>query len=328
MDKNNQRFQKLYDKERDIIDKRILKLFKEKNSLYKPAAYIMESGGKRLRPLLVLLSCKAVGKDLKKCYNAAIAVELLHNFTLVHDDIMDNADKRRGRPTLHKKYDESTAILAGDVLLAVAYATLLKDCEKKTKELVASFTKGVIEVCEGQSMDKDFELQKDVSIGDYIIMIEKKTAAMTEMCCSIGAQIGGGNDKERDALRKYGKYLGIAFQIQDDLLDITGDEMEFGKFVGGDLVEGKKTFLFLKAMEKAEGENKTKLLDVIKNKGIKPDKVNQYKKLYEDLGVIEDARKEIIRYTNKALKQLKILKNKEDEAMLTWLAYSLIKRNK
>jgi len=325
-----QDFSPLYDRERKKIEKIFRTAFSNKKpaSLYEPVEYILQSGGKRLRPLLVLLSARAVGGSFKKVYNASVAVEFLHNFTLVHDDIMDNADKRRGRLTLHKKYDDSTAILTGDSLLSIAYLYLLRDCDGKTREVVTAFTQGVIEVCEGQSMDKDFETTTNVSIDEYKVMIMKKTAAMSEMCCKIGALLGGGSDNEIKALASFGRNIGMAFQVQDDLLDITGDENEFGKKVGGDLIEGKKTFLFINALSKAGGNERKKLLNVIKNKGIEPSEVADFKKIYEKLNVIDDAKKEIKYYTNRALKQIKILKNAEDRQIFSWLADYLIRRIK
>jgi len=327
---NPESFSFLYERERKKVEKILVEAFKDRkpDSLYKPVKYILSTGGKRLRPLLVIFSTKAVGGNFSVVYNASVAVELLHNFTLVHDDIMDNADKRRGMLTLHKKYDDSTAILAGDGLLSVAYEYLLKDCNGKTKEVISAFTKGLIEVCEGQSLDKDFETTDNVTIDEYKLMIMKKTAAMFEMCCTVGALLGGGSPKEIKAVSLFGKNIGIAFQIQDDLLDISGDEKKFGKKVGGDLIEGKKTFLFIKALSKAKGNDKKKLIKVIKNNGIKPQKVNMYKHLYEKLGVIENAKAEIKFYTNRALRSLKALKKEDDKEIFSWLANSLIKRIK
>ena len=318
----------LYETERKKINNILSKALKGRKpvSLYEPGTYILNSGGKRLRPMLVLLSAKAVGGTFKNSYNAAAAVEMLHNFTLVHDDIMDNADKRRGRLTLHKKYDHNTAILAGDSLLSVAYEYLLKDCNGNTRELISSFTHGLIEVCEGQSMDTDFESRKNVSLSDYLIMIKKKTAAMAEMCCRIGAILGGGSSVQVSALGNYGLNLGIAFQIQDDLLDISADEKKFGKTIGGDLVEGKKTFLFLEALEKSRGEDRKQLIKIIERKGIRRNQVLKYKHLYEKLGVLDDARKQIQVYTKKALNSIKIL-DKENYDIFLWLADSLINRS-
>lgn len=330
MNRDSSTFPALYERERIKVEERLINALKNRkpHSLYKPAAYILKSGGKRLRPLLVLFSTKAAGGKFKNAYNAAVAVELLHNFTLVHDDIMDNANKRRGRLTLHKKYDLNTAILAGDSLLSVAYEYLIKDSGDHLKEILDSFTHGLVEVCEGQSMDKDFELLKEVSIADYILMIEKKTAAMAEMCCIIGAYIAGASGREIKAMSRFGKNIGIAFQIQDDLLDISGNESEFGKSLGGDLVEGKKTYLFLKALEKSRGKDRKDLIRIIDRKGITQNEIPKYKALYCKLGVLEDAKKEIICYSQKALSELKYLKNQEDRNLFIWLTDSLIKRNR
>jgi geranylgeranyl diphosphate synthase type II len=324
---SNQDYFRIYETERKRINKILSDALKKRKppSLYEPGAYILNSGGKRLRPLLVLLSAKAVGGDFKNAYNAAAAVEMLHNFTLVHDDIMDNADKRRGRPTLHKKYNHNTAILTGDSLLSIAYEYLLKDCDGNSKEVISAFTQGLIEVCEGQSLDTDFELRKDVSLSEYLIMIKKKTAAMAEMCCRIGALLGNGSKVQVNALGDFGLNLGIAFQIQDDLLDISADEEKFGKTIGGDLVEGKKTFLFLEALEKSKSEDKKKLLKVIERKGIRRNQVLGYKRLYEKLGVLDDALKQIRFYTKKALGSIKIL-DEENYKIFLWLADSLINR--
>ncbi len=274
-----------------------------------------------------MLSSKAVGGNTNNAYNAASAVEMLHNFTLVHDDIMDNAPKRRNKITLHIKYDSNTALLVGDSLLAVAYEYLLKDCNGNAKFILGAFTKGLVEVCEGQKMDMEFETKKNVNISEYLLMIKKKTAAMAEMCCKIGAALGGGNKQQIKALGNYGLNLGIAFQIQDDLLDITAEETEFGKKIGGDLMEGKKTFLFIRALEKSSGEDQKLLLKVVKNKGIRSNQVKKFKELYEKLGVIQDAKDEIKYYTKKALNSLKIV-DKEPQRMLHWLAESLLKRTK
>jgi geranylgeranyl diphosphate synthase, type II len=319
-----------FENERKNIDKNLALTLKDRQpeSLYKPASYILGSPGKRLRPFLVILSARAVGGDIKKVYNAALAVEMLHNFTLVHDDIMDNADLRRGKLTLHKKFDDSTAILAGDSLLAVAYEYLLKDCANNSKMALSCFTNGLVEVCEGQSLDTEFEKRKNVSLNEYIEMIRKKTASLIQTCCELGAYISGGNANDIKALSHYGKYLGIAFQIQDDLLDITADRMEFGKRIGGDLMEGKKTFLFIEALEKAKDYDRDYLLKVIKNKGIRPNQINKYKLLYQKLGVLDDARKEIVKYTNKALNSIDKLTNKKEIDIFYWLADFLIKRNK
>ncbi|MHB8930325.1 MAG: polyprenyl synthetase family protein [Melioribacteraceae bacterium] len=303
-------------------------LDKKPKSLYDPCSYILSGGGKRLRPFLLLISAKAVGGDFKDVYNAATAVEVLHNFTLVHDDIMDNSNKRRGRPTLHNKYDLSTAILAGDSLIALAYESLLKDSKQHTAEIVSTFTRGVIEVCEGQSLDKEFEIRQSVSINEYKKMIYKKTAALAQMCCSVGAQLCGASKEQIKIVSDYGKNLGMAFQIQDDLLDIMAEENQFGKTVGSDLLEGKKTYLFLRALEKAKGKEKSALLNVIKKKGIERTEIDKYRNLYIKLDVLKDAEREIMKYTKLALKNLSQLPNDDGKNLMHWLANILINRDK
>ena len=323
-------FNLLYLKERKKINTILNNAVKNRkpSSLYGPGAYILNSNGKRLRPFLVLLSAKAVGGNFKSAYNAAAAVELLHNFTLVHDDIMDNANKRRGRLTLHKKYDNSTAILVGDSLLSVAYEYLLKDCNGNSKSILNSFTNSLEEICEGQSLDTEFEKRKKVSLEEYVEMIKKKTASLVKICCEIGAILGGGNQTDVKAMANYGLNIGIAFQIQDDLLDITAKEERFGKRIGGDLIEGKKTYLFIKALEKSTGTNRIMLRKVIENKGIRINQVKKYKELYENLDIINDAKRAINSYTKKALKSINIIKKESDKEILVWLADSLIKRTK
>jgi len=311
------------------IEKRIPKVVaKEPNSLYEPCSYILESGGKRLRPLLVLASAKAVGGNHKSAYHAALAIELLHNFTLAHDDIMDNSDLRRGRSTLHKKYDVNTAILTGDILIGLAFESLLKEKNKNIKSIVSTFTKAIIEICEGQSLDKDFELRENVSINDYKKMIYKKTAALFEMSCSIGAQLFTNSTKYIKAVSVYGKNLGMAFQIQDDLLYIMADEKEFGKPIGTDLLEGKKTFLLISALEKAGLDDNVSLLKIFRQKGIDKNEIEQYKNLYIKLGVVKEAEKEIKNYTHLALKSLSSLPDKSGKDLMIWIANSLISRNR
>ncbi|GAB1349785.1 polyprenyl synthetase family protein [Ignavibacteriales bacterium] len=322
-------FKKLYGVVKERIDNELSRVMKDREptSLYEPADYIMDSPGKRIRPVLVMFSAKAVGGTFDEVLHASLAVEMLHNFTLVHDDIMDNSDKRRGVPTLHIKYDLSTAILTGDVLLAAAYEYLQKDLKGNAKA-VEHFTRGLIEVCEGQSLDKDFEVRELVSLDEYLEMIGKKTAALSRMCCAVGAILGGGSDAEVEALANYGFLIGLAFQIQDDLLDITADSSALGKPVGGDLLEGKKTFLFLKALEKSSGSDRIALEKIAVNKGAKPDEIGFYRDLFERLGVLDDAKNEVEKLTIEALGQLVVLKNQEDIGLFTALANSLLNRTK
>jgi len=213
-------------------------------------------------------------------------------------------------------------------LLSVAYEYLLKDCNGNAKDILNYFTIGLVEVCEGQGLATEFERKRNVSLDEYLLMIKMKTASMIKMCCQIGATLGGGTKEEIKGVSNYGLNLGIAFQIQDDLLDITADEENFGKRIGGDLLEGKKTYLFIKALEKAKGEDRNALLKVIDNKGIRINQVKKYKMLYEKLNVIDDAKNLINYYTKRALKSIYVIKNEKDRKNLIWLADMLLKRNK
>lgn len=326
----DKKLQKAFNKETEKIDQRLIRLLKEKQpkSLYDPCAYVLKSGGKHLRGYLVLLSTKVVGGKYSQAYNAALSVEILHSFTLVHDDIMDNADKRRGVAALHIKYDVNTAILAGDSLIAVAYENLLRDCKNNTVSILNTFNQSVIDVCEGQSLDKEFEERLDVTIPEYIQMIEKKTGALIQMCCSIGAKISIGSNEQIKSLEKYGRNLGLAFQLKDDLLDIVGDTKQFGKNVGGDLIEGKKTYILLKALELANKKDKVELNKIIRNSGIKREEIKKYKDLFLKYDVFEITLQEIKQYTDRAIKAIKALPDSIEKEKLIWLAQLLIKRNK
>ncbi|MCK9280341.1 MAG: polyprenyl synthetase family protein [Melioribacteraceae bacterium] len=302
---------------------------KKLKSLYDPCAYILKDGGKRLRPLLVLFSAESVNYNINNAYNAALAVELLHNFTLAHDDIMDNADKRRGVSTVHVKYDTNTAILAGDNLISYSYHLLLKDCsDKNCRAILDSFTTGIIEVCEGQSLDKEFEVRKDVTIDEYSEMIFKKTAAMIEMSCKVGGQLNNASPNYIKALSNYGKNLGLAFQLQDDLLDIIGDEKSFGKNIGGDVREGKRTFLLLRAYQLANKNEKILLNKVFNRKIDTAEGIEKVRNLFEKLGVINEAKNKINNYTLIAQKHLNKLPNKKGVETLFWLSEYLINRKK
>ncbi|MBV6445376.1 MAG: polyprenyl synthetase family protein [Ignavibacteriales bacterium] len=329
-------YNKIYNELKTEIDGLLARVMQGRQpaSLYEPGAYIMESPGKRIRPLLVLFSAKAVGGNYDRVMNAAVAVEMLHNFTLVHDDIMDNSEKRRGRATLHVKYDLSTAILTGDVLLAAAYEHLQKDLNGNARA-VEYFTRGLIEVCEGQSLDKDFENREEVTLAEYLVMIGKKTAALLQMCCTVGATLGGGSDREIEALGGYGRLMGLAFQVRDDLLDITADAVQLGKPVGGDILEGKKSFLLLKALQKAgagaspqAAEDRNMLRRLIANKGADAWEIPAFKAMYQRLGVIADAENEVEKLTLQALEKLNVLKNEEDRELFTSLANALLNRTK
>jgi geranylgeranyl diphosphate synthase type II len=315
---------------KDLIEDKLL-TFTTKVSpvgIYEPMKYILDGGGKRIRPMLLILCCEAVGGKAEDSLNAATAIEILHNFTLVHDDIMDNADTRRGRETVHKKWDRDTAILAGDGLIGYAYKSLLLTKSDRIQDIAKSFTEAIIEVCEGQSYDKEFELRKKVKIDEYIMMIDKKTSELLKCCAEIGALIGNASQEEIDALKLYALYTGLAFQIQDDLLDITADEKKFGKRTGGDLYEGKKTYLLLKAIEVAtEIEDKEFLHYITESKGVKNDaEVQKAKGIYEKYGVMESAAKKVEEYTMMANEELNHIKESDAKLMLKWFSDMLLNR--
>ncbi len=295
-------------------------------SLYAPLEYVLDAGGKRIRPVLLLLSCKAVGGDPKKALQASAAIEILHNFTLVHDDIMDHASSRRGRKTVHTKWDTNVAILVGDELLAIAYQTLLGTQSPHIQEIAKIFTEGVVEVCEGQAYDKEFETRLSVSVDEYLLMIEKKTAKMVAVAAEIGGLVGNGSRPTIRALRRYGENVGRAFQIQDDLLDIIGNEKEFGKTIGGDLVEGKKTFLLLEALHRARGRDKQLLTEVVRNRGVSADRVPDYRRIYQETGAIAAARCRIEEDITKAKRELTKLPSSDAREMLGWFADMLLNR--
>ncbi len=320
-----------YSKYKSLIDKNLNSFILKKfpSGIYDPLRYILSGGGKRIRPVLLMLCCEAAEGKAKDALSAALAVETLHNFTLIHDDIMDNADTRRGRETIHKKWDRDTAILAGDALLGLAYDSLLKTNSPRIGEIAEVFTNGIIEVCEGQSYDKEFETKKKVSLGEYIMMINKKTSQLLVCCAKIGVLIGNRNKSLLDAVENYAVNLGLAFQIQDDLLDIFADEKKFGKKIGGDIREGKKTYLLLKGLEIVKDKKDKALLEsVIANKGLKKESdILAVKKIYEKYGIIDFAGNEIEKYTARANGYLNKIKNKNARFMLSGFSYMLLNRN-
>ena len=222
---------------------------KEPNNLYEPINYILKLGGKRLRPVLTLMTTEVFGGIAKKAMNAALSVEVFHNFSLVHDDIMDDAPLRRGKKTVHEKWDLNTGVLSGDAMLILAYQ-LFENYEPKTFQSLAKlFSKTALEVCEGQQYDIDFETRNDVTISEYLKMIEYKTAVLVGAAMKMGAIVAKVSDEDQNAIYNFGRYLGIAFQLQDDYLDAFGNPETFGKQVGGDILENKKTYLVLKTLE-------------------------------------------------------------------------------
>jgi len=297
-------------------------------NLYEPMTYILGLGGKRLRPVLTLMATEIFGTDLKKALDAALAIEVFHNFSLVHDDIMDDAPLRRGKTTVHEKWDINTGILSGDAMLITAYQ-LFENYEGETfRKLAKLFSKTALEVCEGQQYDIDFETRDDVTIAEYLKMIEYKTAVLVAAALKMGGIIANASDQAQNDIYEFGRNLGIAFQLQDDYLDAFGDPKTFGKQVGGDIIENKKTFLYLKAVELSASEEQKELEDLYSfHPEDASDKVNLAKSLFIDSGAVDDLQKEIQSYTNKALKVLDQLDiSSEKKELLKEFGENLMRR--
>ncbi len=271
------------------------------HTLYEPCAYLMQLGGKRVRPIAMLMAYHMFRDDYERILDAALGVEVFHNFTLMHDDIMDQAALRRNQPTVHTKYDTNTAILSGDVMLIQAYQLLLMCCDKKTcKPVLETFTEVARGVCEGQRMDMDFEKMSQVALKTYIRMISLKTAVLLAGSLKIGAQLAGAPKKDAKLLYQFGLDAGIAFQILDDYLDTFGHQAEVGKTIGGDIIQGKKTFLILKATEVLKGKDKAVFLKTFRSDLPATEKVTAVKTLLKNHGIDEMARNAATRYTSNA----------------------------
>ncbi len=301
--------------------------FRYPSSLYDPLKYIMQGGGKRIRPLMVIFSCEAFGGSLEKSLDAAVAMEVLHNFTLVHDDIMDNADTRRGKQTIHRKWSVNEAILVGDELLGLSYRSLLKTESKRIDEIVKAFTDGVIEVCVGQALDKQFETENDVSLDDYEFMIGKKTAELLKTSAVIGSIIADAKDEQIQTIKNYSRLLGIAFQIQDDLLDVVANEQEFGKKIGGDILERKKTYLYLKALELTDDNVNRRLKEIYYDGFSDNGRIEEIIEIYNNSGAIDFARREIAGYIERANGFLQKIANAGARQRLENFSDMLLKRN-
>lgn len=278
------------------------------NEMYEPMSYIIGLGGKRVRPLLTLVGCDIFEANPNNAIHAALAVELFHNFSLIHDDILDNAPLRRGNTTVHEKWNHNIALLSGDGMMVKAFEVLGKSNSAHISKLLNLFSKTGLEVCEGQQYDMNFETQERVSVEDYIHMITYKTAVLLGCSLQMGAICANASEESQKHLYEFGKHVGIAFQILDDVLDVYADDEKFGKQVGGDIISNKKTFMLLDAFELAnEGQTK-ELNDLLYSKDISnSDKVEQVTALYNTLGVKELAIKEANKHTDIALKHLEEL---------------------
>ena len=284
---------------------------KEPKGLYEPIAYTMASGGKRIRPTLALVAAECIanggllnGDAIEKALPAALALEVFHNFTLLHDDVMDKAPVRRGRPTVHVQWNENTAILSGDQMLIEAYKLLSDVPAEKLPQVLKWFNEMATGICEGQQLDVDFEHMSQVSIADYMKMIELKTSVLLANAMRIGGYIAGADEVQQKALYQFGLHIGLAFQIQDDLLDVYGDPKTFGKAIGGDICANKKTFLLLTAMETADAESKAELLQWMMATDRNEEKITAVTAIYTRLNVREAAESVMEEHTAIALEQL------------------------
>ncbi len=282
-----------------LVEQRIASLNFDKKplQLYQPIAYALSGGGKRLRPVLTLAACDLFGGNVQEAAEAAIGIEIFHNFTLLHDDIMDESLLRRGKETVHKKWNTNVAILSGDTMFALAYRFIQTAKSGQLCHILETFTQAAIEVCEGQQFDMDFENRDDVSIPEYINMIRLKTAVLLGASLKIGALCANADSQQAESMYDFGVNVGIAFQLKDDYLDAFGNAEKFGKKIGGDIVANKKTWLLLKSLELADSPDKLRLLQLFQQKnGDANSKVSEALRLYEKYKINNLAMVEMERY--------------------------------
>lgn len=295
-----------YDKLREFIEEHlnlaVKKIFPEE--LYSPMKYALSSGGKRLRPVIVLLSCSSVGGDYKSAVNGALAVEIMHNFTLVHDDIMDNDFLRRGKPTIFRKWDVNTAILAGDGLMSLAFRVLAEMNHPCLPEIFQIFSEAILTICEGQALDKEFESMESVSVEEYRDMISRKTAVLFSTCCRIGGMLGNAGKNYLEALKDFGMELGIAFQIQDDLMDIVSEEQALGKDIGSDIAQGKKSFPFILLEKELDREEMNFYRSLRGKNKINENEIQHVKDILNRYDIVKKTNTEIIKRISTAQKIL------------------------
>ena len=301
----------------------------EPELLYKPILYSMSGGGKRIRPTLLMLACEAFGGDVQQALPAAAAVEMFHNFTLLHDDIMDNAEVRRGKPSVYASWGDNVAILSGDAMMIYSYRLLSEVPADKLARIMEIFTTTALQVCEGQQYDMDFESMDSVAVEDYILMIERKTSALLSGSAMIGATLAGAKDDDIKKLYRFATELGLAFQLQDDMLDSFGDEA-LGKRIGGDILEGKKTYLMVQAMSRASDEEREVLRTTHKNEALSDaEKIATIKALYEKLDVKHATEQQIELRFERALSVLDTLSiGSERTVRLAEFARNLMGRKK
>ncbi len=295
-------------------------------NLYDPLTYFLSLGGKRIRPLLTLMSAELFNSTKREAIHASMAVEFFHNFSLIHDDIMDKAPLRRGKETVHLKWNDDIAILSGDVLLIKAYQELAKQNAVHIPALLTLFNQTAVEVCEGQQMDMDFESVEQVSISEYIEMIRLKTSVLLGCALEFGAIIANADESDRKHIYSFGQNLGVAFQIQDDILDLYGDPEKFGKQIGGDILSNKKTILLLKAKEAAININSNSIQELLKMTDSE-NKIATAKQLFEEFGVVSFAKETMREFQRNALESLhRISVPQEQKQTLIALAELLLIR--
>ena len=281
------------------------------NQLYEPIAYHMALGGKRVRPVLTLMACDAMGGDPSNAIDVAVGLEMFHNFTLLHDDVMDNADVRRGKPTVHRRWNDNTAILSGDTMLTIATQYIARSANWQCMDL---FNKTAIEIYEGQQWDMDYEDRNDVTVDEYIMMIRLKTSVLLGCALKMGALIADADITEADLLYEAGVNMGLAFQLRDDVLDVWGDPETFGKEIGGDIMNNKKTFLLINAMQLAKGDDADELRHWLNDPyATRDDKVKGVTALYERLGVRQLAEDAITHYNDLAVAAFNRVKMSDDD---------------
>lgn len=317
---------------REYIEKSInsLEFNEEPKELYEPIRYVFGTGGKRLRPLMTLLACNLFDEKLEGALIPALGLEIFHNFTLLHDDIMDEADLRRNHPTVHKKWDQNVAILSGDVMAILAYEYITSCDVKVLPDVIKVFNTTARQVCEGQQFDMNFETLTQVTVEEYLKMIEMKTSVLLAGCMQIGALIGGASRKDAELLYNFGRDIGMAFQIQDDLLDTYGETEVFGKRIGGDILANKKTYLLIKALEKANEKQNNILNELINGSVADPqDKIDAVKDIYNELKIKELTSELAGDYLKNALINLeKVEVPEERKVHLKKLADLLLNREK
>lgn len=305
-----------------------LSFLREPQNLYNPITYELALGGKRLRPVLMLLAYQMYGKSAKHIYSQAAGIEMYHNYTLLHDDLMDNADMRRGKETVHKKWNENTAILSGDAMLVLAY-NLISDCDEKfSSKVLKTFSQTALEICEGQQWDMDFESRNDVSVDEYIEMIRLKTSVLLAASLQIGAIMAEAPQEDTELLYRFGEQMGLAFQLQDDYLDVYGDPKVFGKKIGGDILCNKKTYMLITALNRSNEQQRKELSYWLNSPNPNPEeKISAVTAIYNEVGVPALCEQLIAEYFDKALQALQQVRlPEENKEALKHFALNLLKR--